>query len=114
MCFGLAAIVFLAIYEPLTRSTRENTDAARKGLVLDLDPSKIREIRISTGLSQFDINESGTAGAWDQAKDRADPAMVERLLKVALDALCRPHRRHRVQGEQRFERLWLAQSQADH
>jgi hypothetical protein len=31
---AIAAIVFLAIYEPLTRSTREHVAAARKGLVL--------------------------------------------------------------------------------
>jgi hypothetical protein len=83
---ALAAIVFLSIYEPLTRSTRENAEAARKGLVLNLDPSKVREIRISTGLNQFDIKRVGNG--WrlgTKPKDRADSAMVERLLKLAAE-----------------------------
>lgn len=83
---ALAAVVFLAIYEPLTRSTRENAAAARRGLVLNLDPSKVREIRISTGVNQFDIKRVGNG--WrlgTKPKDRADSAMVERLLKLAAE-----------------------------
>lgn len=83
---ALAAIIFLSIYEPLTRSTRENAEAARKGLVMNLDPSKVREIRISTGVNKFDIKRIGNS--WQlgtKPKDRADSAMVERLLKSAAD-----------------------------
>jgi len=83
---ALAAVVFLAIYEPLTRSTRENVEAARKGLVLELDPSKVREIRISTGVSKFDIKRIGNG--WQlvtKSKDRADSAMVERVLSAAAE-----------------------------
>jgi hypothetical protein len=81
---AIAAIVFLAIYEPLTRSTREDLAAARKGFVLNLDPSKVREIRISTGVSKFDIkrvDDGWQLGA--KSKDRADSALVERVLIAA-------------------------------
>ena len=81
---AIAAIVFLAIYEPLTRSTREHVAAARKGLVLHLDPSKVREIRISTGVSKFEIKRSGNG--WQlgtKSNDRADSALVERMLLAA-------------------------------
>ena len=66
---ALAAIIFLSIYEPLTRSTRENAEAARKGLVMNLDPSKVREIRISTGVNKFDIKRIGNG--W-QLGDQAE------------------------------------------
>ncbi|HET9524305.1 MAG TPA: DUF4340 domain-containing protein [Terrimicrobiaceae bacterium] len=81
---AIAAIVFLAIYEPLTRSTREELAAERKGLVLQLDPAKVREIRISTGVSKLDIKRAGNG--WElgtKPRDRADSALVERLLLAA-------------------------------
>jgi hypothetical protein len=81
---ALTAIVFLAIYEPLTRSTREHVAATRKGLVLQLDPSKVREIRISTGVSKLGIKRVGNG--WElgtKSKDRADSALVERVLIAA-------------------------------
>ena len=81
---AIAAIAFLAIYEPLTRSTREHAADARKGLVLHLDPSKVREIRISTGVSKFEIKRSGNG--WQlgtKSNDRADSALVERMLLAA-------------------------------
>jgi Domain of unknown function (DUF4340) len=81
---AIAAMVFLAIYEPLTRSTREELAAERKGLVLELDPSKVREIRISTGVSKFDIKRADNG--WQlgtKPVDRADSALVERLLLAA-------------------------------
>jgi hypothetical protein len=83
---ALAAIIFLAIYEPLTSSTREEAEAERQGRVLNLDPSKVREIRISTGVNQFDIKRTGNG--WQlgtKPKDRADSAMVEELLKSAAE-----------------------------
>jgi Domain of unknown function (DUF4340) len=81
---AIAAMVFLAIYEPLTRSTREELAAERKGLVLQLDPAKVREIRISTGVSKLDIKRAGNG--WQlgtKPKDRADSVLVERLLLAA-------------------------------
>jgi hypothetical protein len=81
---AIAAIVFLAVYEPLTRSTREHVAATRKGLVLQLDPSKVREIRISTGVGKLDIKRVGNG--WElgtKSKDRADSALVERMLLAA-------------------------------
>ena len=81
---AITAIAFLVIYEPLTRSTREDAAAARKGLVLHLDPSKVREIRISTGVSKFEIKRVGNG--WQlgtKSKDRADSALVERMLLAA-------------------------------
>ena len=81
---AITAIAFLVIYEPLTRSTREDAAAARKGLVLHLDPSKVREIRISTGVSKFEIKRLGNG--WQlgtKSKDRADSALVERMLLAA-------------------------------
>jgi hypothetical protein len=81
---AIAAIAFLAIYEPLTRSTREHVAAARKGLVLRLDPSKVRTIRISTGVSKFEIKRSGNG--WQlgaKSNDRADSSLVERMLLAA-------------------------------
>jgi hypothetical protein len=79
-----AAVAFLAIYEPLTRSTREGLAAQRNGLVLDLDPAKVREIRIATGVNKFDIKRSGNG--WQlgtKPKDRADSALVDRMLNAA-------------------------------
>jgi uncharacterized protein DUF4340 len=81
---AIGAIGFLAIYEPLTRSTREDLAAERKGLVLDLDPSKVREIRVSTGVSKFDIKRVGNS--WElgtKPKDRADAALVKQILTAA-------------------------------
>ena len=81
---AITAIAFLAIYEPLTRSTREHVAAARKGLVLRLDPSKVRVIRISTGVSKFEIKRSGNG--WQlgtKSNDRADSSLVERMLLAA-------------------------------
>jgi hypothetical protein len=83
---AVAAVVFLSIYEPLTNSTRENAEAARRGLVLDLDASKVREIRISTASSKVEIKRIGNG--WQlgtKPKDRADSAMVERLIKSAAE-----------------------------
>ena len=82
VAFG--AIAFLAIFEPLTQSTREDLEAARKGLVLHLDPSKVRAIRISTGVNKLEIKRVGNS--WQlgaKSKDRADSALIDRLLLAA-------------------------------
>ena len=61
---AIAAIAFLAIYEPLTRSTREHVAAARKGLVLR--PRSVEGARrsafpqVSTSLTS---NVRATAGS---------------------------------------------------
>lgn len=81
---ALAAVVFLAIYEPLTRSTRENAAAARDGFVLSLDPSKIHEIRIAASDDAIVLKRRGAG--WQlgsKSKDRADSALVERVLRAA-------------------------------
>ena len=52
--------------------------------MLDLDPAKVREIRISTGVNKFDIIRSGNG--WQigtKPKDRADSALVEGMLNAA-------------------------------
>ena len=70
----------------MTSSTREKVEATRQGRVLNLDPSKVREIHISTGVNQFDIKRTGNG--WQlstKPKDRADSAMVEELLKSAAE-----------------------------
>ena len=82
VAFG--AIAFLAIFEPLTQSTREDLEAARKGLVLHLDPSKVRAIRISTGVNKLEIKRVGNS--WQlgaKSKDRADSALIDRLQRGA-------------------------------
>lgn len=81
---ALGAIVFLAIYEPLTKSTREDAAAMRDGRVLQFDPAEIREIRITspTGEIFFKRRDAGwTMGP--KPKDRADTAAVEKILKIA-------------------------------
>lgn len=83
---ALAAIIFLAIYEPLTRSKREYDMAARHGIVLPLDPSRVKEIRISSAESETIIKRRGNG--WQlgsKSKDRADAAVVNQLLKAAAD-----------------------------
>ncbi len=81
---ALAAIIFLAIYEPLTRSTRENDITARDGAVLQLDPSRVKEIRISSADSSTVLKRRGNS--WQlgsKSKDRADIEVVNRLLQAA-------------------------------
>ncbi len=81
---AFAAVVFLAIYEPLTRSTRESAAAARDGFVLSLDASKVNEIRISASDEAIVLKRRG--GGWQlgsKSKDRADSALVERVLQAA-------------------------------
>ncbi|HRJ70895.1 MAG TPA: hypothetical protein PLS03_01650, partial [Terrimicrobiaceae bacterium] len=81
---ALAAVVFLAIYEPLTRSTRENAAAVRDGLVLSLDPAKVHEIRIAASDDAIVLKRRGAG--WQlgsKSKDRADAALVDRVLRAA-------------------------------
>jgi hypothetical protein len=83
---ALAAIIFLAIYEPLTRSRREYDMAARDGSVLRIDPSRIQEIRISSADSSTVLKRRGNS--WQlgsKSKDRADTEIVKRLLKAAAE-----------------------------
>ena len=56
---ALAAVIFLAIYEPLTKNTRENNAAIRSGQVLDLDPSQVRLIRITAGDKELVLKRRG-------------------------------------------------------
>ncbi len=81
---ALAAITFLAIYEPLTRNTRENNAAIRQGLVLALDPAKVRVIRIASGDKELLIKRRGNGWHMEgKFKDRADAALVDQLLASA-------------------------------
>lgn len=83
---AVGAIVFLAIYEPLTKSTRERDWAVRDGRVLDLDPGRVKVIRIVTGDNELEIKRRGNG--WQlgaKSKDRADNALVGQLLSVAAD-----------------------------
>lgn len=78
---AVAAIVFLAIYEPLTRSTRE--EAGDAGLAVNLDPAKIDGIKVVTGDEYFEIKRRGEG--WQigpEHKDRADAKLVARLLET--------------------------------
>lgn len=80
---ALAAIIFLAIYEPLTRSTREIAAADREGVVMRLDPARVEGIRITTGDNHLEIRRRGND--WQlgkKSKDRADKALVEQVLGV--------------------------------
>ncbi|CAN5357712.1 hypothetical protein BH09VER1_BH09VER1_28980 [soil metagenome] len=81
---AVAAVVFLAIYEPLTESTREHDMAVREGLVMHLDPSKVRVIRVTAGENTLEIKRSGNGWRVGQkTKDRADTGLVDQLLKLA-------------------------------
>lgn len=81
---ALAAIIFLSIYEPLTRSRREFDVAARDGAVLALDPSRVKEVRIVSADNSTVLKRRGNS--WQlgsKSKDRADVAQVNKLLKTA-------------------------------
>ncbi len=80
---ALAAIIFLAIYEPLTRSTRENDITARDGAVLQLDPSRVRKSAFPPPTARPFSSVAATATARLQVKDRADVGVVNRLLQAA-------------------------------
>lgn len=81
---AVGAVVFLAIYEPLTRSPRERDISLLYGGVLPLDPTKVQKIRIISGDSDVELRRRGNG--WqlgEKSKDRADTAAVERLLQTA-------------------------------
>jgi len=78
---ALAAVIFLAIYEPLTRRSR---DAERSPYVLDIDPAKITEIHIISGDETIELKRRGNV--WKlgpKIKDRADTQLVRQLLMAA-------------------------------
>lgn len=78
---AFAAVIFLAIYEPLTRKGR---DADRSPYVLNFDPSKVTTIRITSGDDSIELKRRGNA--WKlgpKIKDRADAALVGQLLTAA-------------------------------
>jgi hypothetical protein len=81
---AVAAVTYLAITEPLSRSRREWDLAARDGRVLALDPAKVRTVRIVSGETElvFHRRDSG----WqlgEKSKDRADRAALDRILETA-------------------------------
>ncbi len=81
---ALGAVIFLCIYEPLTKSTREQAEATRAGMVLALDPSGVKEIHISSSGEEVEFKRRGEN--WfvgPKPKDRADKATVEQLIQAA-------------------------------
>jgi hypothetical protein len=83
---AVAAVVFLAIYEPLTLSPRERDLVERERRVLPLDPSKVTQVRIVSGDSEVVLRRRGNG--WqlgEKSKDRASTAEVERILQTAAE-----------------------------
>lgn len=78
---AVGAVIFLAVYEPLTRSTRE--EVGDGGLAVQMDPAGIEDIKIVTGDEYFEIKRHGEG--WQVGPDpvdRADAAEVARLLQA--------------------------------
>lgn len=81
---AVGAIAFLAIYEPLTRSTREKVQLAQGGRVLDFDPAGVREFRITSPSAELLIKRRGNGWRIEgDDKDRANPALIRDVLKLA-------------------------------
>jgi len=81
---AVGAITFLAIYEPLTRSTREKTQLSQGGRVLDFDPAGVREFRITSPSEELFIKRRGNGWRIEgDDKDRANPALIRDVLKLA-------------------------------
>ncbi|MBN8711756.1 MAG: DUF4340 domain-containing protein [Verrucomicrobia bacterium] len=81
---AVGAIAFLAIYEPLTRSTREKAQLALGGRVLDFDPAGVREFRITSPSAELLIKRRGNGWRIEgDDKDRANPALIRDVLKLA-------------------------------
>jgi len=81
---AVAAVVFLCIYEPLTKSTREQAEATKAGMVLALDPAGVKEIRISSSGEEVEFKRRGES--WfvgPKPKDRADKKTVDELIQAA-------------------------------
>jgi hypothetical protein len=81
---AMGAVVFLAIYEPLTLSPRERDISLRERGVLPLNPSQVSRIRIISGDSEVVLRRRGDG--WqlgEKSKDRASTAEVERILQTA-------------------------------
>ena len=81
---AVGAVVFLAIYEPLTRSPRERDISQRERGVLPLDPSQVNRLRIVSGDTEVVLRRRGDS--WqlgEKSKDRAATAEVERILQTA-------------------------------
>lgn len=78
----LATIVFFAIWEPLTRSRRD--DAARRNVVVRVEPEKVQRFRIHNGDAVVEFRREGSG--WrvgPDPKDRADSALVGQILDAA-------------------------------
>lgn len=81
---AVVAIGFLAIYEPLTRSTREKAQSALGGRVLDFDPAGVREFRITSPGNELIIKRRGNGWRIEgDDKDRANPALIRDVLRLA-------------------------------
>lgn len=76
-----AAIVFLVVIEPRTHNA-EAEAAIRSGQIAWIEPAKVRILRINNGDNTLEMHRRG--GGWQlgvKSKDRADQAVVERLLQ---------------------------------
>lgn len=84
LILALAAVIFLSIYIPLTRQARAHDAVVQSGRVLNIDPSAVHSIRISTGKRVLELRRQGNG--WrlgSKFKDRADTAVVNKLLTLA-------------------------------
>jgi len=82
---AVAALVFLVIIEPRTHAP-ETEAAIRKGQIASIEPGKVRVLRITNGDDTLEMQRRG--GSWQlgvKSKDRADQAVVERLLQDLAD-----------------------------
>lgn len=77
---AILAVGFIAIYDPLTRSTREKANDSV--VAVNVDPGRVEVVRIFTGDDEIEIKRHGNG--WQMGpdfKDRADSATVAEVLK---------------------------------
>lgn len=77
---AILVVGFIAIYDPLTRSTREKANDSV--VAVNVDPNRVEVVRIFTGDEVIEIKRHGSG--WQMGpdfKDRADSATVAAVLK---------------------------------
>lgn len=90
LVLALATAAFLWLGAPRWKSTRE--EETTRGTVLNLDPSAIRGIRVTTGNDGFDLTLKEN-GWWigPKPKDVASPQEVAKLLNAAANLQASDH-----------------------
>ncbi len=76
-----AALVFLVFIEPRIRGPQVTESALREGRIPQIEPAEVRTIRITDRDNILEMHRQGSG--WQlgtKSKDRADKAIVERLL----------------------------------